>query len=59
MIITEIYAEKYLHTYSDQKLMIRQNETGNIYEDAIDRVPCKFTYSETDIPIPEPEEEPS
>ena len=37
--------------YSDQSVMIRQIETGDIYEDAVDVIPCKYTYEETDIPI--------
>ena len=31
--------------------MIKQIETGNLYEDAMDVIPCKYTYEETDIPI--------
>jgi hypothetical protein len=40
--------------------MIKQVETGALYEDAVDVIPCKYTYEETDIPIehPEPPEEP-
>lgn len=37
--------------YSDVGMMIRQVETGTIYSDAIDVVPCKYTYEETDIKI--------
>ena len=37
-------------TRSDQGMKIRQNETGAIYDMAID-VPNKYTYSETDIPV--------
>lgn len=37
--------------YSDEDLKIRQIETGNIYEDAIDVIPCPYTYEETDMPI--------
>lgn len=46
--------------YSDQDVMIKQVETGALYEDAVDVIPCKYTYEETDIPIehPEPPEEP-
>ena len=28
--------------------MIRQVETGAIYSEAVDIVPCEFTYEETD-----------
>ena len=37
--------------YSDADLHIRQIETGVIYEDAVDYIPCAYTYEETDIPI--------
>lgn len=42
--------------YSDEGYKIRQIETNIIYDDAVDAVPCKWTYEETDIPI-ETEEE--
>lgn len=47
--------------YSDQKMKLRQIETQVLYDDAVDVIPCKYTYEETDIPIdeePEPPEEP-
>lgn len=37
--------------YSDEDLKIEQIETGIIYDDAIDIIPCPYTYKETDIPI--------
>lgn len=43
--------------YSDAKFLIEQNETGRKYEIAVDKYPCKYTYTETNEPIPEPEEE--
>lgn len=42
--------------WSDLGMMIRQIETGILYEDAVDIMPCRYTYEETDIPIPEEEE---
>ena len=33
-------------------MMIRQIETGILYEDAVDQAPCKYIYEETDEPIP-------
>lgn len=42
--------------HSDKDVMIKQVETGNLYEDAMDVIPCKYTYEETDIPIEHPEE---
>lgn len=37
--------------YSDLNVKIRQIETGVLYEDAVDIIPCPYTYEETDIPI--------
>lgn len=56
MIQTEMIGERILH-YSDRNMKIRQVETGKLYEDAIDVMPCKYTYDETDIPIPIEDEE--
>lgn len=42
--------------YSDAGYMLLQNETGAIYSDPIDVVPCRYTYTETTEMI-EPEEE--
>jgi len=53
MLIEEILSPKRVHHYSDVGMMIRQIETGRLYEDAVDRIPCKWTYEETDVPIPE------
>ena len=39
-----------IHTKSDRNMMIRQDQTGILYDEAID-VPNRYTYSETDIPI--------
>ena len=52
MIITEILEDGRTHTYSDAGFKIRQ-ETGVVYDDAVDSVP--HTYTETDIPIEEDE----
>lgn len=37
--------------YSDESMMILQTETGIEYEEAVDVVPCRYTYEETDKPI--------
>lgn len=42
--------------YSDIGMYLRQVETGILYEDAVDYLPCRFTYAETDIPIEDWEE---
>lgn len=57
MLIEEMISPKRVHHYSDKDMMIRQIETGHLYEDAVDRVPCRWTYEETDVPIPEVESE--
>ena len=52
MIIVESVDDKTRERrYSDQNVMIRQIETGALYEDAVDVIPCKYTYEETDVPI--------
>ena len=38
-------------TYSDEQYKIRQIQTGNIYEEAIDVENSGFTYEETDEKI--------
>ena len=60
MIISEIIENgNRIHHYSDAGFRILQNETGIVYDDAIDVMPCKYTYSETDelIPVEEVVEE--
>ena len=43
---------------SDNKKYIRQVETGREYVTAVDVIPCRYTYEETDKDIPKrPEEE--
>lgn len=46
----EIKGKVFLHTYSN-KYKIRQIETGCIYDDAMDIIPCAYTYEETNIPL--------
>lgn len=59
MIIVEyIETENRERRYSDLNMKIRQVETGNLYEDAVDIIPCLYTYEETDIPIEGNELEP-
>ena len=63
MIIQELFdtwpgGTRLIRTYSDQQLKIRQIETGDIYDEAID-IEGHFTYEETEYKIDEdtPEEE--
>lgn len=37
--------------YSDNGMLLLQNETGIKYAEPIDIVPCQYTYTETDKPI--------
>lgn len=60
MIIKEFYRTRkdgvnLYRTYSNNKLMIKQVETGNVYAEAIDVESAVYTYEETDIPIEEDE----
>ena len=58
MIQTEyLNNETLIKHYSDNGMMLLQNETGMKYSDPIDMVPCPYTYTETDEPIAQEEEE--
>lgn len=37
--------------YSDCDVKILQVETGILYAAAVDTLPCRYTYVETDIPV--------
>ena len=52
-MLKEEYIEdgKRVRHYSDEGFKIRQIETGIVYDDAVDVVPCRYTYEETDVPI--------
>lgn len=56
MIQREFYTQrkdsvKLYRTYSDAGMMIRQNETGMEYAEAIDVDGASYTYTETETPI--------
>lgn len=60
MIQREFYTQrkdgvKLYRTYSDAEMMIRQNETGVEYIEAIDVEGAPYTYTETETPIETPE----
>ena len=40
-----------LHTYSDNNKYILQVETSDIYNEAYDVIPCRYTYTETEEEI--------
>ena len=52
MINTELLNDGTLiKHYSDSGLFLMQNETSIMYAEAIDIIPCPYTYTETDLPI--------
>lgn len=51
MVIKEVLNEHLVKHYSDRGVKLLQVETGVVYDEAIDVVPCKYTYKETDKPI--------
>lgn len=51
MIKTQQISDTRIRHYSDQNLKIRQIETGIIYDDAEDNIPCIYTYEEINEPI--------
>lgn len=55
MIIEEILNERLVRHYSDENKMILQVETGIEYAEAVDVIPCRYTYVETETLIPNEE----
>ena len=60
MIQREFYVQrkdgvKLYRTYSDAGMMVRQNETGVEYAEAIDIEGAAYTYTETETQIETPE----
>ena len=51
MIITEQFSENLVRHYSDKGVKIKQVETGLVYEEAIDLIPCEYAYEETNEPV--------
>lgn len=61
MIVKELYKTrsdgvKLYRTYSNENFKIKQVETGNIYDEAIDVEGANYTYVETEEKIEEPME---
>ena len=54
-ILTEETADGRIRHYSNQNFKIRQIETGIVYDEAVDVIPCRYTYEETDEQIEEVE----
>ena len=52
MIKTELLQDGTLiRHYSDKGMMLLQVETGVEYDEAVDVIPCLYTYEETDNPV--------
>lgn len=56
MVITEQINEMVERRYSDLGVKIKKIEDGTLWNDAIDTIPCRFTYVETAQPIDDDEE---
>lgn len=52
MIVSEKLNERLIRHKSDNNKVILQVETGLEYVEAVDVIPCRFTYEETDKEIP-------
>lgn len=57
MVRNEILEDGRIRHYSDCGYKIQQVETNKVYEDAVDDVPCRYTYEETNelIEITDPD----
>ena len=56
MIQREFYMQrkddvKLYRTYSDAGMMIRQDQTGAVFDEAVDVENALYTYTETDEPV--------
>ena len=50
-VIEEKINDRLVKHYSDEGFYILQKETGIEYSEAVDVIPCRYTYSETKTPI--------
>ena len=57
MVVEEILNDRLVRHYSNNGMMIKQVETGIEYSDAVDVIPCRYTYEETETPIETTEED--
>ena len=57
MLVQEKISDTLIKTYSDAGFLIKQVETGIEYGEAVDVLPLRYTYVETDKPIPKDESE--
>ena len=52
--IITIEGIEFTRHYSDSGVFIRKIGTEELYEEALDLVPCPYTYEETAMPIENP-----
>ena len=57
MLVQEKISDTLIKTYSDAGFLIKQVETGIEYGEAVDVLPLRYTYVETDKPILKDESE--
>ena len=57
MIVQENIGNDLVRTYSDQGMMIQGGFPEGLYAEAIDPISAGRTYIETDIPVPEDEQQ--
>ena len=50
-IQSEIIDNTVVRHWSDAGVKLRQIETDTLWNDAVDVLPCRYTYEETDIPM--------
>lgn len=56
MVKTELLKDgELVRHYSDKRMKLRQVETGVVYDEAVDVVPCQYTYEETENPVEQDE----
>lgn len=48
MMVCEAVTDTLVKHYSDRGVYIRQVETGILYAQAVDVLPCRYTYAETE-----------
>lgn len=49
-VVTQTINETLVRHFSDTGMLIRQAETGVLYGEAVDAVPCRYAYEETTTP---------
>lgn len=53
MILEEKLSNRLVKHFSDKGVMMLQKETGLLYAEAVDVIPCRYTYEETETTVEE------